>query len=77
MAVCFDHADSFEIDHFNQYFYLFFELKENNDTVFEAIVFEYDRYEPPLDARSCHKYLVLLQDLKISIYYVKHMLLVI
>ena len=31
----------------------------NNGTVFEAIVLEYDRYEPPLGARSCHKYLDL------------------
>ena len=50
MGVCFDHADSFEIDHFDQYFHLVFWLKVNNDTVFEAIVLEYDRYEPPLGA---------------------------
>ena len=54
-----------------------FWLKVNNDTVFEAIVLEYDRYEPPLGARSCHKYLVLWQDLTISINYVKHVLFVI
>ena len=59
MAVCFDHTDSFEIDHFDQYFHLIFWLKVNNDAVFEAIVLEYDRYEPPLGAKSCHKYLVL------------------
>ena len=59
MGVCFDHADSFEIDHFDQYFHLIFWLKVNNDTVFEAIVLEYDRYESPLGARTCHKYLVL------------------
>ena len=59
MGVCFDHADSFEIDHFEQYFHLIFWLKVNNDTVFEAIEFEYDRYESPLGARSCHKYLVV------------------
>ena len=61
MAVCFDHADSFEKDHFDQYFHLIFWLKVNNNTVFEAIeqILEYDRYEPPLGARSYHKYLVL------------------
>ena len=36
MAVCFDHADSFELDHFDQYFCLIFWLKVNNDTFFEA-----------------------------------------
>ena len=77
MGVCFDHADSFEIDHFHQYFLLVFWLKVNNDTVFEAIVLEYDRYESPLGTRSCHKYLVLWQDLKISINYVNHVLFVI
>ena len=77
MGVCFDHADSFEIDHFDQYFHLIFWLKVNNDTVFEAIVLEYERYESPLGARSCHNYLVLWQDLKISINYVNHVLLVI
>ena len=60
MSVCFDHADSFEIDHFDQYFHLIFWLKVvNNDTVFEAIVLAYDRYESPLGGRSCHKYLVV------------------
>ena len=49
----------------------------NNDTVFEASILEYDRHEPPLGARSCEKYLVLSQDLKISINYVNHELLVI
>ena len=73
----FDHADSFEIDHFDQYFHLIFWLKVNNDTVFEAIVLEYDRYEPPLCAMSCHKYLVVWQDLKNGIFYVNHVLLVI
>ena len=48
-----------------------------NDTVFEVIVLEYDRYESPLGARSCHKYLVVWQDLKIGINYVNHVLLVI
>ena len=62
---------------FDQYFHLIFWLTVNNDTVFEAIVLEYDRYEPPLGARSCHKYLVVSQDLKIGINYVNHMLLVI
>ena len=52
-------------------------LKVNNDTVFEAIVLEYDRYESPLGARSCHKYLVVWQDLNIGINYVNHVLLVI
>ena len=77
MGICFDHADSFEIDHFDQYFHLVFWLKANNDTVFEAIALEYDRYEPPVGARSCHKYLILWQDLKISISYVNHVLLAI
>ena len=77
MGVCFDHADSFGIDHFDQYFHLGFWLKVNNDTVFEAIVLGYDRYQPLLGARSCHKYLVLWQDLKISISYVNHVLLAI
>ena len=63
--------------HFDQYFHLIFWLKVNNDTVFEAIVLEYDRYESPLGARSCHKYLVVWQDLKIGINYVNHVLLVI
>ena len=52
MGVCFDHADSIGIDHFGQYFHLIFWLKVNNDTVVEAIVLEYDRYESPLGARS-------------------------
>ena len=77
MAISFDHADSFEIDHFDKNFHLIFWMKVNNDVVFEAIVLEYDRYEPPLGARSYHKYLVLWQDLKISINYVNHVLLVI
>ena len=53
MAVCFNHADSFELDHFDQKNW----LKVNEDTVSEASILEYDRYEPPLDARSCHRYL--------------------
>ena len=77
MAVCFDHADSFEIDHFDKYSHFIFWLKVNNDAVFEAIVLDYDRYEPPLGAKWCHKYLVLWQDLIISINYVNHVLLVI
>ena len=77
MAVCFRHADSFEIDHFDQSFHIIFWLKVNNDVVFEAIFLEYDRYEPSLGARSCHKYLVLWQDLNISINYVNQVLLVI
>ena len=56
--VRFDHADSFEIDHFDTYLLIFWP-KVNNGAVFEAIVLEYDRYEPPLGARSRHKYLVL------------------
>ena len=66
MAVCFKHADSFEIDHFH----LIFWLKVNNDTVFEVCILGYDRYEPRLGARSCHRYLEFWQDLKLSIYYV-------
>ena len=77
MGVCFDHADSFEIDHFDQNFQLIFWLKVNKDTVSEASILEYDRYEPRLGARSCHRYVEFLQDLKISIYYVNHALLVI
>ena len=77
MAVCLNHADSFEIDHFDQNFHLIFWLKVNNDTVFEACILEYDRYEPRLGARSCQRYLEFGQDLKISIYYVNHVLLVI
>ena len=46
MDVCFNHADSFEIDHFDQHFHLIFWLKVNNDTVFEVSILEYDRYEP-------------------------------
>ena len=78
MGVCFDYADSFKIfGPFDQYFHLIFWLEVNNDRVFEAIVLEYDRYEPALGARSYHKYLVLWQDLKISINYINHVLLVI
>ena len=77
MAVCFNHADSFEIDHFDQNFQLTFWLKVNNDTFFEASILECGRYEPRLGARSCHRYLEFWQDLKISIYYVNHVLLVI
>ena len=54
-----------------------FWLKVNNDTVFEASILEYDRYEPRLGARSCHRYLAFRQDLKISIYYVNHVLIVV
>ena len=60
MAVCCNHADSFE-----------------QDTVSAASIWKYDRYEPRLGARSCHMYLKFWQDLKISIYYVNHVLLVI
>ena len=77
MAVCFDHADSFGLDHFDHNFYLIFWLKVNNDSVLEASILEYDRYEPRLGARSCHKYLEFWQDLKIGIHYVNHVLLVI
>ena len=56
MGVCFDHADSFEIDHFDQNFQFIFWLKVNKDTVSEASILEYDRYEPRLGARSCHRY---------------------
>ena len=77
MAVCFSHADSFEIDHFDQNFHLIFWLKVNKDTVSEASILEHDRYERRLGARSCHSYLEFWQDLKISIYYVNHVLLVI
>ena len=77
MAVCLNHADSLELDHFDQNFQLNFWLKVNKDTVSEASILEYDRYEPRLGARSCHKYLEFWQDLKISIYYVNHVLLVI
>ena len=49
----------------------------NNNAVFEAIGLEYDIYEPTLGAKSCHKYLVSWQDLKISINYVNQVLLVI
>ena len=48
MAVCSDHADSFELDHFDQNFHLIFWLKVNNDTVFDASIVEYDRYEPSI-----------------------------
>ena len=51
MGVCFDHADSFETVHFDQDFHLISWLKVNNDTVFEAIVLEYGRYESTLGAR--------------------------
>ena len=57
MAVCFSHADSFGLDHFDQNFHLIIWLKVNNDTVFEASILEYDRYESPLGAWSCHRYL--------------------
>ena len=77
MAVCLNHADLFGLDHFDQNFHLIFWLKLNNDTVFEASILEYDRYEPRLGARSCHRYLEFWQDLKICIYYVNHVLLVI
>ena len=40
-----------------------------------ASVLEYDRYESPLGTRSCHMNLELWQDLKISIYYVNHVML--
>ena len=50
MAVCFNHADSFELDHFDQSFQLIFWLKVNKDTFSEASILEYERYEPRLDA---------------------------
>ena len=57
MAVCFDpcDADSFELDYFDQYFHLILWLKVNNDTVFEASVLEYDRYE------SMYKVIIMSQ----------------
>ena len=75
MAVYFNHADSFSLDDSDQNFHLIFWLKVNNNTVFEASILEYDRYEPRLGARVCHRYLEFWQDLKISIYYVNHVLL--
>ena len=42
------------LDHFDQNFHLSFWQKVNNDTVFEASILEYERYE---GARSFHKYL--------------------
>ena len=57
MDVCFNHADSFEIDRFDQNFHLILWLKVNKDTVIEVCILEYDRYEPRLGARSCHRYL--------------------
>ena len=57
MAVCFSHADFLDIDHFDQNFHIMFWLKVNEDTISEASVLEYDRYEPRLGARSCHSYL--------------------
>ena len=59
IAVCSNLADSFELDHFDKYFHLSFWLKVNSVTVYEAILLEYNRYEPPLGKRSCHRYLVL------------------
>ena len=52
LTVCFVNADSFGLDHFDQYIHLIFWLKVlvHNDTVFEANVLELDRYEPRLDA---------------------------
>ena len=50
MAVCSDgsdHTDSFEQDHFDQNFHHIFGLKVNNNTVFEASIVEYVRYETP------------------------------
>ena len=52
MAVSFNHADSFSLNHFDQNFHFIFWLKLNNDTVFEASILEYDRYKSPLGARS-------------------------
>ena len=74
MTVCFNHADSFGLDHFDQNFHLIILLKVNNYTVIEATILEYDRYGPPLGASPCHRYLEFRQDLKISIYYVNHVL---
>ena len=77
MAACFNHADSFVLDHFDQNYHLIFWLKVNNDTVFETSISEYNWYELLFGARSCHRYLEFWHDLKISIYYVNHLLLVI
>ena len=42
---CFDHADIFELDHFDQDFLSYFLwLKVNMETVLEASILEYDRY---------------------------------
>ena len=76
MAVCFNHADSFELDHFDKHFHLIFWLKVNKDTVSKASILEYDRYKLRLSARSCHRYLEFWPHLKISTYYVHHVLLV-
>ena len=38
MAVCFNHADSFELDHFDHNVQLNFWLKVNKDTVSEASI---------------------------------------
>ena len=77
MAVCFNLQIHSAKTILTKIFISFFWLKLNNDTVLEASILEYDRYEPPLGARSCHRYLEFWQDLKISIYYVNHVLLVI
>ena len=77
MAGYVNHAYSVSLDHNDQNSHLSFWLKVNNDTVFEASILEYDGYEPPLGPKSCHMDLESWQDLKISIYYVNHVLLVI
>ena len=59
LTVSFYHADSFELDHFDQYFHLIVWLKVNNDTVSEASILEYDKHEHPLGLRSFHRYLEL------------------
>ena len=59
LAVGNDHADTFDLEHFDQYFHLIVWLKVNNDTVSEASILEYDKHEHPLGLRSFHRYLEL------------------
>ena len=66
-----DHADSFELDHFDQNFHLIFWLKVNNDSLRSQYFRIWQVWTP-----SRFRYLEFWQDLKISIYYVNHVLLV-
>ena len=76
-AVFFNHTDCSELEHvnhdFDHHFDFYFCLRVKIVEDFDASISECDRYKPPLDQMSCHRYVELWQDLKSSIYHLNLM----